>query len=108
MLTDYTFDVTEVEDFLNDPRLLALAKIKFMNQEDRDLDADKKQQELKEMVAYVLNAKAQDEMVERITERLAKKVYSDDFNVFVKDNKAAAIAKGEVETIGLDCTKLTS
>ena len=32
----------------------------------------------------------------------------DDFNVFVKDNKAAAIAKGEVETIGLDCTKLTS
>ena len=33
-LVDYAFDNIEVEDFLNDPRLLALAHIKFMNGED--------------------------------------------------------------------------
>ena len=35
-LVDYTFDNIEVEDFLNDPRLLALAQIKFMNGEDNE------------------------------------------------------------------------
>ena len=35
-LVDYTFDNIEVEDFLNDPRLLALAQIKFMNGEDTE------------------------------------------------------------------------
>ena len=35
-LVEYTFDEDEVEDFVNDPRLLALAKIKFMNQEESE------------------------------------------------------------------------
>ena len=45
-----------IEDFLNDPRLLALAQIRFLNTEGRDAKAEKKQKELKDMVAYVLNA----------------------------------------------------
>lgn len=85
VLSDFAFDVNEVEDFLNDPRLLALASIKFLNSEDRDVQAEKKQKELQEMVAYVLNARPNDEMVDIITERLAKKVYSTDYNVFVSD-----------------------
>jgi len=32
----YSFDDEQVEDFINDPRLLALAQIKFMNKEDKD------------------------------------------------------------------------
>lgn len=56
-----------------------------MNAEDRDLEAEKNQNDLKDMVAYVLNAKPNDSMVEMITERLAKKVYTNDFNVFVSD-----------------------
>lgn len=36
VLQDYTFDVTEVDDFINDKRLLALAHIKFMNTENKD------------------------------------------------------------------------
>ena len=40
-LQDYTFDNEEIDDFLNDPRLLALAKIKFMNTEDKEWAADK-------------------------------------------------------------------
>ena len=40
-LMDYTFDSTEVEDFLNDPRLLALAHIKFMNGEDKEVSEAK-------------------------------------------------------------------
>ena len=37
------------------------------------------------MVAYVLNANTNDEMVDMITQRLAKKVYTTDYNVFVSD-----------------------
>ena len=35
-LADYTFDSLEVDDFLNDPRLMSLAHIKFMNGEDKE------------------------------------------------------------------------
>lgn len=34
MLQNYTFEATEVEDFINDERLLALATIKFQNNEE--------------------------------------------------------------------------
>lgn len=56
-----------------------------MNAGDRDLKAEKNQCELKEMVAYVLNSNPNEDMVEMITDRLAKKVYTNDFNVFVSD-----------------------
>ena len=36
VLQDYTFDVTEVEDFINDRRLMALAHIRFMSTEGKD------------------------------------------------------------------------
>ena len=45
----------EVEDFLNDPRLLALAQIKFMNGEDTDRETTKEQVEIRDMVAFLLN-----------------------------------------------------
>ena len=99
VLIDYAFDLNEVDDFLNDPRLLALASIRFLNTEDEDRDAEKKQKELREMVAFVLNAKASDEMVDIITSRLAKKVYSDDFSVFVSDkNELTANYANEVRS----------
>ena len=56
-----------MDDFVNDPRLQALAQIKFMNKEDKDEETEKKQKQLKGMVAFILNAKEQDEIVERIT-----------------------------------------
>ena len=37
------------------------------------------------MVAFILNAKQHDELVEQTIERLAKDVYSDDYNKFVSN-----------------------
>ena len=70
-LQEYSMKDAEIEGFLNDPRLLALAQMKLMDKEDRDFEAEKKENELKEMVAYVLNAKPDDNLVELITDRLA-------------------------------------
>ena len=39
------------------------------------------------MVAYVLNAKPSDDMVEKVTDRLAEKVYTEEFNTFVSNEK---------------------
>lgn len=84
-LVDYTFDNIEVEDFLNDPRLLALAQIKFMNAEDTERATSQQQAEIKEMVAYLLNQSEDDELVEKISKRLLAKVYSQEYNQFVQD-----------------------
>ena len=54
-LVDYYFEDHEVEDFVNDPRLLALAKIKFMNQEDTERATWEKKTQVKEMIGYLLN-----------------------------------------------------
>ena len=62
-LADYTFDSIEVEDFLNDPRLFALAHIKFMNGEDQEREVQQGVDQIKEMVAYLLNGKEDDENV---------------------------------------------
>jgi len=85
VLYDYEFDVNEIDDFLNDPRLLALAQIKFLNSEDRDKESESKRRELTQMVAYLLNAKQSDAQVEYISNCLLDKVYTKEFNQFVHD-----------------------
>lgn len=58
-MTDYTFGDEELQEFIDDPRLLALAQIKFMNQEDKEVSENSKESEIKEMVGYLLNQKDQ-------------------------------------------------
>ena len=55
MIEDLAFDKSQVEGFVNDPRLLALANIKVMSNETREEEEAEKQEELKEMVAFLLN-----------------------------------------------------
>ena len=55
MLLNFTFDPAEVEDFINDQRLLALASIKFQNNEEKQAADEDHRQEIKDMVAYLLN-----------------------------------------------------
>ena len=55
ILRDYTFDEAQIDEFVDDPRLLALAQIKFMNQEDKEYATAEKEEEISEMVAYLLN-----------------------------------------------------
>ena len=54
-LVDYDFDEREVEEFVNDPRLFALAKIKFQNKEESDHASWENKKIIKEMVGYLLN-----------------------------------------------------
>lgn len=79
----YSFDDEQVEDFINDPRLLALAQIKFMNNEDKDKEKVEKERQIVDMVAYLLNQASDDEKVELISSRLLDKVYSPEYNMFV-------------------------
>ena len=79
----YSFDDEQVEDFINDPRLLALAQIKFMNKEDKDKEKYEKERQIVDMVAYLLNQASDDEKVELISSRLLDKVYSPEYNMFV-------------------------
>ena len=67
VLQDYTFDVTEVEDFINDRRLMALAHIRFMTTEGKDEVEKERTDEIKEMVAFLLNQTKDDEKVQLIS-----------------------------------------
>ena len=69
-----------MEDFLNDPRLLALAQIKFMSGEDTERETNKQQAEIRDMVAFLLNSPTNDEQVLTISKRLLAKVYTQDYN----------------------------
>ena len=83
MIEDLAFDKSQVEGFVNDPRLLALANIKVMSNETREEEEAEKQEELKEMVAFLLNQDQDSDQVQNVARRLLSKVYTQEFNEFV-------------------------
>ena len=90
ILRDYTFDEAQIDEFVDDPRLLALAQIKFMNQEDKEYATAEKEEEISEMVAYLLNQNVDTDQVQLVTGRLLDRVYSAEFNQFVQDRNKLA------------------
>lgn len=85
MIEDLAFDKGQVEDFINDQRLLALANIKVMSNETREEEEAEKQEELKEMVAFLLNQDQDTDQVQHVARRLLGKVYTQEYNEFVQD-----------------------
>lgn len=85
MIEDLAFDKGQVEDFINDQRLLALANIKVMSNETREEEEAEQQEELKEMVAFLLNQDQDTDQVQHVARRLLSKVYTQEYNEFVQD-----------------------
>lgn len=80
VLIDYSFSEDEIKEFVNDPRLIALATIKTMNAESAERLTWEKKVQIKEMVGYLLNQPADNEQVKLIANRLLAKVYTQDYN----------------------------
>ena len=85
LIEDLAFDKGQVEDFINDQRLLALANIKVMSNETREEEEAEQQEELKEMVAFLLNQDQDTDQVQHVARRLLSKVYTQEYNEFVQD-----------------------